>query len=57
MTKKAQAYSLDLDLKNFIDGKQWEFKMNRSQIVNTIFRYLKDHPEELEKIIPAKKKK
>ena len=57
MTKKAQAYSLDLDLKNFIDGKQWEFKMNRSQIVNTIFRYFKDHPEELERIIKISKKK
>ena len=57
MTKKAQAYSLDLDLTNFIDGKQWDFKMNKSQIVNTIFRYFKDHPEELEKIIKDKKKK
>ena len=56
MTKKAQAYSLDLDLKNFIDGKQWDYKMNRSQIVNTIFRYFKDNPEELDKIIKAKKK-
>lgn len=49
--KKTQAFSLDEEIKAFIDGKQWEFKKNRSQIVNSVFKYFQKHPEELRRII------
>lgn len=56
MVKEAQAYSLDPDLKAFVNTKQWDYKMNRSQIINAILRYLKENLSELDEIIKKHKK-
>jgi len=48
--KKILTFSLDLEIKEFIEDVHWNYKMNRSVFLNNILKYLNKNRDMLDKI-------
>lgn len=49
-SKEVTTFSLKSEIRNFIEDQHWNFRLNRSEFVNKIFKYLKENPQILELI-------